>query len=139
MDQRQRGAKDWPCRVIASCADHGRSHFYGGVAQLVEHLFCTQAVEGSNPSSSTIKAKLVMVELTSKERVYLTNCDLYKIQVKYVKKTGNQHLPLSVSEFIELEELSLIANYFKFLCNGCTRNGNGPRIVCDSVEYYIRS
>lgn len=80
-----------------------------------------------------------MVELTSKERVYLTNCDLYKIQVKYVKKTGNQHLPLSVSEFIELEELSLIANYFKFLCNGCTRNGNGPRIVCDSVEYYIRS
>lgn len=80
-----------------------------------------------------------MVELTSKERVYLTNCDLYKIQVKYVKESGNQKHPLSVSELIGLGELNLVVNYFWYLHNNVLRNGNEPKIVCDSVGYYIGS
>jgi len=75
-----------------------------------------------------------MIELTSKERAYLTDRDLYKLQVTYKKITGDQNNLLSVSEFIELEEFSLVVKYFWCLYN---RNGKGPKIVWDSKGYYI--
>ena len=42
---------------------------YGTVAQLVEHLFCTQKVAGSNPASSTAHRTKVPSPLFSEDGI----------------------------------------------------------------------
>ena len=50
-----------PSRPLDRAAFHANTQelipFKGGVAQLVEHLVCNQAVVGSNPVASTIGFK----------------------------------------------------------------------------------
>ena len=48
-----------PTSVLINTNGEITTTFYGGVAQLGEHLPCKQGVMGSNPIISTIRAKLV--------------------------------------------------------------------------------
>src|SRR5689334_3617639 len=58
-----------PHREISS-----RMHpIYGGVAQLGEHLLCTQGVRGSNPLVSTEHARSAKKHLDNWERIGYTN------------------------------------------------------------------
>ena len=46
----------WACRIGSFMT--GSSLLYAGLAQLVEHLICNQAVVGSNPTAGSMLERL---------------------------------------------------------------------------------
>ena len=71
-----------PCRFDSGL----RHHFRGSIAQLGEHLFCTQGVEGSSPFGSTIFNIMVLNMVTWR-------CSLAGYSVRFIPGRSGVQIP----------------------------------------------